>query len=218
MSDDAQQDDEPLLSAEMMDRDERKALKKKEKEEEEAKKVKKTPEEIEAALARSKFAEAKKKKKKKLFKYGLIAGALCVVSFLGYGFFRPYTAGQTYGICRTFLELNVQFPQEVRVSLIYDLGMTMRILYTQLDAFGQYRMETIECIFRPDDVTGAALERVSVDRREVDQKKVEAFNKTIPIILANPPDLTIPAPLPDSLEGLQFQTDNFRFQLNLEGF
>ena len=217
MSDDAQDDDGIVLSAEIMDREERKALKKKAKEEEAAKKVKKTPEEIEAALARSKFAEAQKAKKKKLFKYGLLTAIAVIFSFGGYYLFKPFEAGQTYGICRTFLELNVQFPKDLRVSTVDDLGMSVRIWYTQLDAFGEYRMESMQCFFRTDDVLGAALERVTVDRRDVDQKKIDAFNQTIPIILANPPDLTIPYPLPDSLEGLQINTDAFRFQLNLEG-
>ena len=217
MSDDAQEDDGIVLSAEIMDREERKALKKKAKEEEAAKKVKRTPEEIEAALARSKFGEAQKAKKKKLIKYGLISAAVAIVFLGGYQLFIPYKAGNTYGICRTFLELNVQFPQNLRVSTIDDLGMSVRIWYTQLDAFGEYRMESMQCFFRTDEVLGAALERVTVDRRDVDQRKIDAFNQTIPIILANPPDLTIPYPLPDSLEGLQINTDAFRFQLNLEG-
>jgi hypothetical protein len=39
---------------------------------------------------------------------------------------------------------------------------------------------------------------------------VAAFNKTIPAILAYPPDLSIPPPLPDSLEDLTIETDKFR--------
>ncbi|MEM7651029.1 MAG: hypothetical protein AAF204_02965 [Pseudomonadota bacterium] len=217
MSDEANTDDEITLSAEMMDRAERKALKKKIKEEEAAKKAQRTPEEIEAALKRSKLAEAQKKKRKKQFKYGLLAALAAFLSWGVYYLFKPYQAGPIYGVCRTFLELQVQFPQDLRISTVEDMGMSARIWYTQLDAFGEYRMESIHCFFRQDDALGAALERVTINRRDVNSKVIEAFNPTIPIVLANPPDLTIPYPLPDSLQNLQINTDAFRFQLNLDG-
>lgn len=209
--------DEPnvALSAEMMDREERKALKKKKKEEEQANKVEPTQDEIEAALARSKLAEAEKAKKKKMFKLGGSVAGIALIGWAGYYLFKPYEAGMTYGICKTFLELHVQFPQDLRLSTVDDLGASVRIWYTQLDAFGEYRMESIQCYFRPDDVTGAALEKVTINRREVDPKEVEEFNESIGVVLAAPLDLTIPKPLPDSLENLQIETDKFRFQLNL---
>ena len=217
MSDTPADEDNVVLSAEIMDRAERKALKKKQKEEEEANKVKPTQDEIEAALAQSKLAEAEKAKKKKMFKYGGIAAGIALVCWAGYYLFKPYEAGMTYGICKTFLELRMQYPQDLRISTVDDMGMSVRIWYTQIDAFGEYRMENIHCHFRADEVTGAALEKVLVNRRELDPQVVTSFNKVIPVILENPPDLTIPYPLPDSLEGLQIDTDAFRFQLNLQG-
>ncbi len=208
-------EDNVILSAEVTDRAERKALKEKAKAEEKAKKIEPTQDEIEAALANSKFAEAEKLKKKKMFKGG---GAFLglVLLFWASGFlFAPFKAGMTFGICRTYLELNVQFPQDLRLSTVEDFGNYIRIWYTQLDAFGEYRMENIQCHFRADEVTGAAVDKILINRREVDPERVALFNHAVPTIIQNPPDLTIPAPLPDSLGSLQINTDAFRFQLNL---
>ena len=216
MSDASTPDEEKVvLSVEMMDREERKRLKKKQKEEEDAKKVKPTQDEIEAVLAESKLVAAEKAKKMRMFKMGGSIAGVALLGYLGYYLFKPFEAGMTYGLCRTFLELYVQFPQDLRISSVDDLGMSVRVWYTQVDAFGEYRMERMQCYFKPDDVTGAALEKVTVDRREVDPLLIDSFNKSIPVVLANPPDLTIPYPLPDSLENLQIDTDSFRFQLNL---
>lgn len=217
MSDTPEDDDKVTLSAEMMDREERKALKKKQREEEEANKVEPTQDEIEQALANSKLAEAQKAKRKKMFKLGGGAVGIGLIVWLVMYLFAPFKAGMTYGICKTYLELNLRFPQELRVSTVDDLGMSVRIWYTQIDAFGEYRMENIHCYFRADEVTGAAVEKILINRRQVDPAKVTEFNKVVPVILANPPDLTIPYPLPDSLENLQIDTDSFRFQLNLQG-
>lgn len=216
MSDEISNDEESVvLSAEIMDRAERKALKEKQRAEEAARKSPRSQDDIDAALARTKLANAEKDKRKRIFKWGSIA---TVVGLLGWGInylFAPYAAGMTYGICKTYLELNVQFPQDLRISTVDDFGQYVRIWYVQVDAFGEYRMESIQCNFRADETTGAALEKISINRREVDPAKVAAFNTILPVILENPPDLTIPHPLPDSLENLQINTDAFRFQLNL---
>ena len=219
MSDELAGDEEITLSAEMMDREERKALKKKlkEQEAEQAKKLQPAQDEIEAALANSKLAEAQKAKRKQMFKFGMALAGLTLVIYAYNYLFSAFQGGMTYGICSVYLELNVPFPQDLRISTVEDFGDYVRIWYTQLDAFGEYRMEQIQCHFRADEVTGAALDKVTVNRREVDPERVARFNTSIPIILASPPDLTLPYPLPDSLQGLQIDADAFRLQLNIQG-
>ncbi len=209
------EDDGITLSVEIMDRAERKALKEKAKAEAAAKKVEPTQDEIEAALATSKLANAQKVKRKRIFKGGGALVGLALFGWLVNYMFTPYRAGITFGICKTFLELNLQFPQDMRISTVDDFGEYVRIWYTQLDAFGEYRMENIQCHFRADEVTGAAIDKITINRREVDPERITKFNKILPVILASPPDLTIPYPLPDSLESLQIDTNAFRFQLNL---
>lgn len=219
MSDIPNDEEDFALSAEMIDRVERKALKEKARLEaqEKAKKLEPSQDEIELALANSKLAEAEREKKKKLFKG---AGMLLILVFLFWAYdflFSPFKAGMTFGICKTFLELNVQFPEDLRLSTVEDFGEYIRIWYAQLDAFGEYRLENIQCHFRADEKTGAGVDKILINRREVDPDKVARFNSSIPVILAYPPDLTRPNPLPDSLRDLQIDTDAFRFQLNLQG-
>ncbi len=220
MSDELSADEQAVvLGTEMVDREERKALRKKQKEAEKAKKkkLKAEPDEIEEALANSKLGEAQKLKRKRMFNYAFYLVGLTFL-FWAYDFlFSPYVADMKYGICKVYLELSVQYPQDLRVSTVDDYGTYTRIWYTQLDAFGEYRMEQIQCNFRADPVTGIALEKVAVNRREVDPKKVTDFNRSIPVVLQHPPSLEVPPPLTDSLSGLQINTDAFRFQLNVKG-
>lgn len=222
MSDELSPDEESVVhGAEMIDREERKALKKAQKEAEKAKaKAKKQdqePDEIEQALANSKLAEQQRLQRKRYFKYGMYVVGLTLV-FWAYDFlFSPYTADMKYGICKVYLELNVQYPQDLRVSTVDDYGNYVRIWYTQLDAFGEYRMEQIQCNFVADQQYGMRIDKVAINRREVDPAKVTAFNRSIPVIRDFPPSLVVPPPLPDSLSGLQINTDAFRFQLNVKG-
>ena len=44
----------------------------------------------------------------------------------------------------------------------------------------------------------------------IDPIVVERFNLSIPYLVANPPDLTLPVPIPDSLESIEFDLDRFR--------
>lgn len=214
-------DDEkdPFLSAEVVDRAERKAKKKKEQEENQ-----KTPDEIEAIIARSKLGEAQKAKRKKMFKQGAIGIVVALLVWAGYYLFAPYQAGQTYGICRVFLENTLRFPQDMRISSLEDLRPKessdslggVRIWYTQVDAFGEYRMENIECYYRADPEKGAQVDTIEINRRPVEKAQVEAFNAVLPVVLANMPDLTYPAPIPDSLSDMQINTDAFRLHLNIQ--
>lgn len=220
MSDELSADEEAVVnSTEMVDRAERKRLKEEKKKAEQEKKKKLSPadEEIEAALANSKLAEAQRLKKKKYFNYGMYVIGLTFVIWAYDFLFAPYTADMKYGICRVYLELNLQYPQDLRISTVDDYGTYTRIWYTQLDAFGEYRMEQIQCNYVADPVTGMKIEKITINRREVDPAKVARFNTSIPVIIKHPPSLEIPSPLADSLAGLQINTDAFRFQLNVKG-
>jgi hypothetical protein len=182
--------------------------------EREAERVKKEQnaggDEIDTAIASSKIKEEHKKKRKKQFKYGAIGGVAALVAYGLWLLFKPFEFSMTYGVCRVFLELNVQYPQSLRMSTVEDMGMNIRIWYTQVDSFGEYRLEPIHCYYRPDETTGLALEKVTINRREVDPAVIRRFNSSIPSILAYPPELVYPTPLPDSLRDLQINTDAMR--------
>ncbi len=150
---------------------------------------------------------------RKIFKWGLIGGCAALLIWLLYYLFAPFQATMAYGICKVFMERQVSYPNTVRVSQVEEFESSVRIWYAQINSFGEYRLDQIQCYYKQDPVTGSALDKITINRREVDPAQVAAFNKTLPAILANPPDLIIPAPLPDSLEDLTVETDKFRKRL-----
>lgn len=160
------------------------------------------------------LAAQKKLKRKKLIKRSAWGGGALFFAYAIYWlFFIPFKGGMTYGICKTFLELNLPFPSTMGIARVEDFGMSVRIWYTHIDAFGEYRMEPIQCFFRQDPERGPVIDKITIRRREIEKSIVETFNSVLPAIAANPPDLTIPAPPPDNLRDLHFETDQFRKKL-----
>ncbi|MCB1530349.1 MAG: hypothetical protein H6853_01135 [Rhodospirillales bacterium] len=107
-----------------------------------------------------------------------------------------------YGVCGAFLEQNVAYPETIRHESVEQYPRATRINFTSIDAFGQYKMEMIECSFTQDDAGGLMIEKVFFNRREVDSDIIKKFNISIPSIIAAEPDLTLPPPAEDMLEGL----------------
>jgi hypothetical protein len=168
--------------------------------------------EIEAVVASSDAKKAADIKKKFQMKAGGAAAAFLVISLLVYMAMQPSKGSMAYGICKTFIELNVRFPTTLRLSTVEELGSSVRIWFTSSDTFGSYRLELIQCHYKADP-TGQVpfmLERIVRNRRELDSSAVERFNRVLPALFANPPDLTLPTPITDSLLNIQFETDKFR--------
>lgn len=163
-------------------------------------------EEKPASRLRQKKAEDKKRRRKQI---AMVLG-LVVFGYIFYLLFVPYKGGLNFGACKVFLQLHVRFPHTLRLSTVEDFGDSFRIWYAYTDTSGQYRMDRIQCYYRPDPEMGFALDRVTINRRPVEQEIVERFNKSIPVIKQNPPDLTLPQPIPDSLQDMEIDTDSFR--------
>ena len=161
-----------------------------------------------SALAQKKKAQKKRRKKTYLW----IVGGL-VFLFLAYLLFKPFQKNMTYGICKVFVQLYVPFPYTLHYSEAYDFDTSVRIWFAHLDAYGDYQLQRAECFFRPDETYGAALDRVTINRREIDPEVIEDFNRSIPVILEYPPDLQYPDPLPRSIDELQFDFDRYRRQI-----
>lgn len=158
----------------------------------------------------SPLAEKKKAARRRL-RIRLMQGAGALVfCFLVYVLFIPSKGGMNYGMCKVFLELYSRYPDTLGLSSVEDFGDSYRIWFTETDAFGQYRLQQLQCFYRPDENTGFALQRVTIDRREIDQKIVEDFNRSIATVIAFPPDLTFPDPIPDTLRDVDIDTDKFR--------
>ena len=167
-------------------------------------------EQIDAALAQSSIQNKRRTARKRQFNIGIAAGVLLVLSYAVYWLFKPIEGGMAFGICRVFLENSVRFPNHLRLSTVEEFDNSVRIWYTQVDSFGEYRMEPIQCYYKQDPERGTMVDKVTINRREVDPKIVERFNQALSSMVQYPMDLNLPEPLPDSLEDLQFDTEKFR--------
>lgn len=213
----SEEDEKSILAAEVMDRAERKALKEKLRQEKEA--SAKPYKEIDEALLKGKLHDQIKAKKKLRVRLAIGVVAVLIVAWIVSTAMAPKLGGKPYGVCKVFLENTVRFPDDLHLTSVEGLRPRgsggdslggMRIWYTQIDSFGQYRMENIECYFKPEETTGVAVDKIFINRREVDAQKIADFNKILPAILAGPLNLEYPPPLADNLEDLQIQTDAFR--------
>ena len=158
---------------------------------------------IKASLRQGLAGQKRKSRLKKSLKIGAwIFGSLFLI--WAYDALFSYKKGGTgFGLCKVFIELNTRYPIELRYSYVQPMSNTMRIWYVARDAYGQTAFDKMDCTFRPDDTYGMALERVTINRKEMDPAIIEKFNKSIPAILAYPPDLTYPQGLPDNIKNLK---------------
>ncbi len=102
-----------------------------------------------------------------------------------------------YGICNTFLEQNIAYPEVIRRQRVEQYPRGVRIYYSEIDPFGQHRFDMIECAFFKNETGQILLENVMINREEVDQEILDKFNPTIPIIMMSEPNLDLPPPRPD---------------------
>ena len=140
-----------------------------------------------------------KKSNKPLF---IGIGVLVMSLLIWVGMQRPQGTIK-FGICKTFVEQTLTYPLELRISSAAERPTDVKMEYTTINEYGEYILSTIVCAFRPDPVTTWAISEVQLNRQKLPQADVEKFNQTIPFILTNPPDLTLPTPFPDDLQSLQ---------------
>ena len=163
----------------------------------------------------------------------IIGGGVTALFIGGYMYsvysFVPPQGNILYGICRVFIERQLQFPNTMRIVEFsqkipesedqrYPKRVTYGVTFSSTDGFGQRMLNTVDCDFRYDDALangpslGYTLERTLVNGRAAhgwsdvyyppNRKKpraaddnselLEEFNKIIPVIIAHPPDLTLP--------------------------
>lgn len=135
---------------------------------------------------------------KKNWKIFLSIFAVLFAAFLWYGF-QPVKGPIYFGICRNYIEQRVVYPATIRITTWDWFDSGMRIFYTHIDPFGGTRSEVVECIFRPD----LSLQDIRVNRRSIGPEAVAKFSATVPIIIANKPDLTYPRRATDDLYDLK---------------
>ena len=132
------------------------------------------------------------KKKIKQVLYGTCAVLFLLIVLSIYSF-QPKTGPMAYGICSTFLELNTPYPNTLQYIDLEGSRTALRIYFTAIDPFGEFKQEMIECSFGPDEAgTGMKLTQVTRNRRPVDAQVVSKFNETLPIVIASDPYLVMP--------------------------
>lgn len=157
-----------------------------------------TAEEKKAAAAQ-KPRKPKKPQPKGLY---MLFGGLVLAYGLYLGF-KPFEGTIKYGICKIFIEQMVYYPDELDYVSVEESALSVRIEYSMMNPFGEKTMNVMTCNFRTDPVTQYALTDVRLNRDIVEQSKVDLFNAGIAAIIANPPDLVLPAPMSAELIDLQ---------------
>ena len=166
--------------------------------------------EVDKIIQSSKIQEAEALKRKRNSRLFMGFVGFLVVCGLSYFLFKPYEAGLEFGFCRVFLEQHVQYPDHLVLSEVEEKRNFIRIWYMQTDSFGQERLENMECYHGQDEHGNYYIAKVRVDRRDIDQKKVDLFNISLATIAAYPPELIYPRRLRDALGNIDIQTYLFR--------
>jgi hypothetical protein len=95
---------------------------------------------------------------------------------------------QLFGVCRTYIELQVEYPSELRFIDIRERGPEVTVEYMTVDSFGQHIAHRAVCQFKRDDnqqivMDYFRLKRGTADRTYTfpieDPKRVASFNKTV---------------------------------------
>lgn len=143
------------------------------------------------------------KKKKVSGKQIAIGIAVVLVSYVLYLGFQPLTGTINFGICRVFAERTLIYPSTMRVVAVQDRPQDVRLDVVSLNQFGESMVTQVTCNFHTDAANLHKLSGVLINRRKVPDREVAIFNTTIPFILANPPSLVLPPPVPVALVDLQ---------------
>ncbi len=158
-----------------------------------------------------KLKAEKKKKRKKTIIWSVVLSFVAFISYSVYWLFKPYMAYADYGICKTFVELNVSYPHTIEVNeMSYTRDGSMRMWYTHIDAFGEFRMEQFVCSFEYDQAGNVSrVKNVKIGKVNMDAEKLEHLNNALPYFYENPVILAWPY-VADSLTGVTFDFNALR--------
>ncbi len=148
-------------------------------------------------------ARRKRDKKRKTVKRS-IYGFLAFLAFIIWYGFQPLTAGMEFGICRTFVESRMTFPQTMKIVNYDQFGDSHRVFYTYTNPYGYHRSEMIECVITQDSNRNYVVQDIRLQRgrarESVDRQIVARFQEQVPGIVKYKPNRIIPAlPRDDAL-------------------
>ena len=144
------------------------------------------------------------KKKFKVTKKHVALGAAALISFIVWFGLQPVTGPIQFGICRTFAEMRLSYPETMQVTAMDQFQSTIRVFYTFSDPYGINRSQSISCSFTQDELGNMIIHKIKFNARPYDREDmIEAFNKTIPSIIAANPDLVYRPPPTEDLKSLK---------------
>jgi len=144
----------------------------------------------------------KDKSKKMLYIGGAVS--LLVGAFVVWAL-QPAKASMNFGICKTYIELNVPYPHTLKFMDLYDRKLLVRMTYSYVDAYGQTIFFPITCKFDRDENGRKFLDSVDVNRDKShpleDEYRIEEFNKSFGIQLFQKyePSLLRPPRMPKNI-------------------
>ncbi|MCB9964141.1 MAG: hypothetical protein H6855_06125 [Rhodospirillales bacterium] len=127
-----------------------------------------------------------------------VLAVLGITGFLAYVFYGPRWGPIHYGICKVFVERYIDFPTTLKVRDVEYYGPNIRIFVSHQDSAGQFNYNVFECEYARGtfEITRARKDRKIISdldtKDKVHPEILESFNKGIPAILRNPPDLLLP--------------------------
>ncbi len=136
----------------------------------------------------------------------IIIAVIVIISSMG-----PNKATISYGICKTFLELNVRHPQTIKMIQVYDRVVNVEMDYRYMDEYGQIRTERMTCEFGKIEETGTTgvtkiiRKEIGHTKYEIPKEKIDLFNKSIPAIVNSSIDLSIPPWMPIDIKLTQLK-------------
>lgn len=132
-----------------------------------------------------------------------ITGILLLIILFSVFSCGPRKGNMLYGICKTYLEQNIPYPETIRHTNVEQYPSATRIYFTSIDPFGQYKLEYLECVYKFDAQNNVSVDKILLNRREEPQEKIDLFNKSLSAIVAGKPDLTLPNRMLDINELLE---------------
>lgn len=126
-------------------------------------------------------------KLEKKHKIMLGAGVAVLLAILAIYSGRPQQGSMAYGICSTFLELNTPYPHTIRHIALEGSRTAVRIYYTNVDPFGEFKQEMIECTYGPAADGGMRVTQIARNRKPVEAQQLSDFNKILNTVIASDP-------------------------------
>ncbi len=132
---------------------------------------------------------------------------LLIAVGIGYAIYnaqKPKQGGTLYGVCKTLMDFEYQYPFTFDILSVSEGRRDVRIFMAETNSFGQERIIQVDCDFSMNN-NKLLLARLTLDRKAVPDEKIEYYNRIVPTLASMSDTLNrdLPKPLPKSLQELK---------------